>query len=62
MSDLCRTVENIKRVAMAKGITQREIAIALEVSEITVSRWFKGTRIPNIVYVEQMEQFLGIYR
>lgn len=62
MSELCRTVENIKRVAMANGITQREIAIALEVSEITVSRWFKGTRIPNIVYVEKMEQFLGIYR
>ena len=51
--------ENIKRMRMAKGLTQQELAVKLNVVRQTVSKWEKGLSVPDsqmlIELAEQLE-------
>lgn len=51
---ISRTMKTLKSLAKIKGIKQRELAEKLGVTEVSISRWFKGERQPSIDVVERM--------
>ena len=52
--------ENIKRVSMLKGIKQIQIAEYLNVSQGTVSNWFKGLNSIDIEHLADLCSFLNV--
>ena len=44
----------------SQGLTQRELAQAVGVSQATVSRWEKGARLPRLWHALAMCQVLGV--
>lgn len=41
-------LNTIKKARLLAGLTQRQLAEAVGVSAITVSKWEKGTMFPNV--------------
>lgn len=52
--------ENIKHFRKAKGITQEEMAIRLNVVRQTVSKWEKGLSVPDADVLIQMSELLDV--
>lgn len=52
--------ENIKKVCSLKGIRQVEISEYMNVSQGTVSNWFKGTNSIDIENLAKLCDFLGV--
>ncbi|MBR5058538.1 MAG: helix-turn-helix transcriptional regulator, partial [Clostridiales bacterium] len=53
--------ENIKEILREKNLTQKQMAAKLGISECSVSRYLKGTRIPQEEDAQKMADFLGVY-
>ncbi len=53
--------ENIKEILREKNLTQKQMAAKLGISECSVSRYLKGTRIPQEEDARKMADFLGVY-
>ncbi len=61
MGEIRKTIgENIKKICVLKGIKQVEIAEKLNVSQGTVSNWFKGTNSIDIENLALLCDFLGV--
>lgn len=56
---MTKTMVFIKQNTQKQNISQAYLANKLGVSEVTISRWFNGTRNPQIQYVEKMFEILG---
>lgn len=52
--------ENIKRFRKAKGLTQEELAVKLNVVRQTVSKWETGLSVPDAEILIQMAQVLAV--
>jgi transcriptional regulator with XRE-family HTH domain len=52
--------KRLKLVLIAKGISQKELAIRINVNESCVSNWVKGKRIPHIHQFLNLRQVLGL--
>ncbi len=52
--------ENLKSARYQKGLTQREIAIAIGVSPSTYSLYESGAREPNVKNIRKIANFLGV--
>lgn len=52
--------KNIRRYLDAKGITMKDLSIAINVPYTTVCDWCKGATYPRIDKIELMSQFFGI--
>lgn len=52
--------ENIKRFRKAKGLTQEEMAVRLNVVRQTVSKWEKGLSVPDAEVLIQISQLLEV--
>lgn len=50
----------IKSVLADKGVKSKELAAGLEVSELTVSRWARNARQPNIPTLFKIADFLDV--
>ena len=50
--------ENLKRIRVAKGISQRELADQMYVTRSTVARWESGSRLPDAVMISRLAQCL----
>lgn len=50
--------ENIKNLRKQKGLTQEELAIRLNVVRQTISKWEKGTSVPDVDLVEKLASIL----
>ena len=50
--------ENLKAVRKAKGYTQEELAIKLNVVRQTVSKWEKGLSVPDADVISRIEDVL----
>ena len=50
--------ENIKALRKAKGLSQEELAIKLNVVRQTVSKWEKGLSVPDAGMVIQIAEVL----
>ncbi|MBR5938787.1 MAG: helix-turn-helix transcriptional regulator [Clostridiales bacterium] len=53
--------ENIKEILRAKNLTQKQMAEKLGISECSVSRYLKGSRIPQAEDAQKIADFLGVY-
>ena len=51
---------NITEIRKAKGISQVQLAAALNLSQACVSQYEKGTREPNLKTLRAMATFLGV--
>ena len=43
--------ENLKAMRKAKGYTQEELAIKLNVTRQTISKWEKGLSVPDVDFL-----------
>ena len=61
MSNVRETLQdNLIFYSKVKGVSQKDMAIALGVSQAAVSHWFKGDNSPNIEIVAKIADILGI--
>lgn len=51
--------QRVEERLRAVGMTQRQLAEKLDVSEVTVSRWLSGERNPTVETLELMASVLG---
>ena len=49
---------DIKKIREKRGITQKELAAKLNVSQSTVSQWENGLRNPSLVNVKRVSNIL----
>ena len=52
--------ETIRQFRKARGMTQEELAIKLNVVRQTVSKWEKGLSVPDADMVIQLAELLGV--
>ncbi len=52
--------ENIKRLRKSKGITQEQLATAMNVTCVAVSKWERGDSYPDITLLMPLAYFFGI--
>lgn len=52
--------ENIKTIRKNRGFTQAELAIRLHVTRQTVSKWEKGTSVPDAALLLDMAEILDV--
>jgi len=53
--------ENIKAARDAKGLKQREVAVALGMDSISVSRWERGKSLPDpVATMPRLAELLGV--
>ena len=52
--------DNIKNLRKAKGLSQEELAIKLNVVRQTVSKWENSISLPDIVTLRKISDLLGI--
>lgn len=52
--------EKIKLYRMEKGMTQKELADALNISYVNISQWERGKRNPKIETLQKIAEILGI--
>ncbi|MCA1572380.1 MAG: helix-turn-helix domain-containing protein [Chloroflexi bacterium] len=57
-----RTVwgSRIRVARMAAGLSQREVAVALEVDQAIVSRWERGQNVPRVDRQLLLARLLGV--
>ena len=51
--------DTIKRLRVEKGLSQRELAKMMYISQPTVARWENGSRLPAIAVMPRLAQCLG---
>ena len=54
--------KNLRRLALEKGATQRDIARAVGVSPATVSGWMNGKKVPRLSNIEILCDYFGCKR
>lgn len=52
--------ENIRTRRKALGMTQRELADCLDISDKTVSRWESGVQMPDAAIIPELSRVLGV--
>lgn len=52
--------ENLIFYSKSKGVSQKDLAVALGVSQAAVSHWFKGDNSPNIEIVSKIADIFGL--
>jgi len=50
----------LKELRIEKGLTMKQLAIAVGVSEMAISRWERGERTPNIDSVIALANFFNV--
>lgn len=51
---------NIKRLRMAKDITQEQLAVAMNITNAAVSKWERGETYPDITLLQPLAYFFGV--
>lgn len=46
--------DNLKKIRLAKGLTQEQVAEKLNVNSQTVSRWECGTTLPDVLTLPEL--------
>jgi transcriptional regulator with XRE-family HTH domain len=50
----------LKELREERGITKKELSVAVHVSDTCVSRWENGSRTPNVDSIIALSQFFGV--
>lgn len=56
---ITETVKRLKDIAQNQNISQQELAKRINVTESAISRWFGGSRTPDVKSLELMAEALG---
>lgn len=56
----CQFGDNLKRIRKEHGLTQLELAKAIKTSKSNMCRWEKGESYPQIIWVYEIADALGI--
>ncbi len=51
---------NIKRLRIAKNITQEQLSVAMNVTSAAVSKWERGETYPDITLLQPLAHFFGV--
>ena len=51
---------NIKRLRAAKGITQEQLSVAMNVTCAAVSKWERGITMPDVTMIPAIASFFGV--
>lgn len=54
-----KTGENIEKMLAERGMTQKELAVELEVSDAAVSHWVNGEMLPKVDRLINMADLFG---
>lgn len=60
MKEQEKFIRNLSALLEEKGITQRELAEKIEVTEVTISRYLSGERSPRIEIVSKMAEYFDV--
>lgn len=52
--------KNLKGIMKERGLTQNELALALNVPKSTVSAWCRGIKIPSTALIKELSKYFGI--
>ena len=52
--------DTLKRLRIARGLSQRELAEQLYVTRSTVARWENGSRLPDAAMISKISHCLGV--
>lgn len=52
--------KNLKGIMKEYGITQKELALKLNVPKSTVSAWCRGIKIPSTALIKELSKYFGI--
>ena len=52
--------ERLKELRIEKGLTQKDLAKQIGVSDVAISRWESELRIPNIENLVVLAQFFNV--
>ena len=55
-----RFAENLKKLRIERGLSQRELADLIYVDRSTVGRWESGKRLPDAVMIFRLSRCLGV--
>lgn len=55
-----RVGKNLNEILYDKKISQTELARAVDVSNMTISKLVNGTRVPSAEKLTQIEAYLGV--
>lgn len=55
-----RLCENLKKLRIAKNMTQEQVAVALAVNPQTVSRWECGTTLPDVLMLPRLAELYAV--
>ena len=55
-----KTGKLIKRLRLEKGLTQKELALMINVSDKAVSKWERGCGMPDLSLLPPLSEVLGI--
>lgn len=58
--DMKKSGELLNRLRISKNMTQKQIADILKISPKTVSKWERGRGFPDISYVSELAEILGV--
>ena len=53
-----KTGKLIKRLRLEKGLTQKELALMINVSDKAVSKWERGLACPDITFLDELADLL----
>ena len=60
MKEQEKFIKNLSALLEEKGITQRELAEKIEVTEVTISRYLSGERSPRIEIVSKIAEYFKV--
>ena len=52
--------ENLQRLRVEKGLTQQELARLVCVDRSSITRWEKGSRVPDLILLTRLANSLGV--
>ena len=52
--------ERLKDLRTDRGMTMKQLAAAVDVSEMAISRWESRSRIPNIILAMDIAKYFGV--
>ena len=56
----CKIAEKLVELRTAKGVTQEDVAQCLSVSNKTISKWEKGTSMPDLPTLVELSRYYGV--
>ena len=52
--------DNVKRLCMLQGITQKQLADMITVTHSSISEWETGEKYPQIIWIYEIASKLGV--